>query len=385
MSSRGGLSAPSTRIIMGGPAPNYGIDIGHGRPNMGLSGPGTPGMAWDPRGVKPNNNPMAKFLDYGEAPKSHGHVALKSFEQIQFQYMSPPFNDGSDQYLMPDMLCFTVNEADNEEGTTVVLSIPKINLLSQQQWDDLILRSTGTRFNNPHYDEESASFFRALQVWGEAGLTDYAYALNHSEEELSKKLLKQYDTIPANLPEGTPTLRKFYAMSNQSGFCYLTVLGFLQRVSFAGAIINLNRATSLEGEDHTEGHDHFTQVNVGVAKRVRVGNVFGPVDRIRVGSKLWIELRRKPCGDGKYGSLALFPNGSYVNPYPKPGDMRYIDESGSIRFGHVFKVGTVLEGAQNDCQLFSIEQANGTSYHISEQVSFQAFGGVPTMYVMMGI
>jgi len=197
---------------------------------MGLSGPNVPMSNWEPRGANGRfQQDIAKFLDYGEAPDEHGHISLKSVDFIQYQYMCPPINDQSDLLLMPEMAVFTVNELDAEEDSTLVLSVPKLNKLMQDQYDDFQLahqvgiNGTVKDPTNPHFDNDCNDFQRFLEEFGERGLEDYAYAVSHKQDER----IRQMDSLK-------PDLKRFWHLSTSSEFCWLTRYGIMQRISFSG-------------------------------------------------------------------------------------------------------------------------------------------------------
>lgn len=380
MSNISAASAPSSRDIFGTPGPNSGFAVGPGNNTMGLGGPNVPSVTWEPRTANGRyQSGPAKFLDYGVPPSKHGHITLKSVEFIQCQYMSPPLNDQADLLLMPDMPVFTVNELDPTEDTTLVLSHAKCNKLFQDQFDDFELArepgAQGTRDapTNPHFNTDSHSFHEYLTMFGEAGLEDYAYAESHGQKERI-----------AAMDAKMPYLKRFWQLSTSSEFCWLTRYGILKRISFSGVVINTNRAVGLEAIDNTEHTDHYVQVNVGIGKRVRCAQLFGMSDEITTGSKVWIILTRKPCGNGKYGAFKLQPGGSKTLDYPLSHQMSYVDQAGMQRTGFRWILGVVIEPANANPQAFSLEQANNTGYQISERNAYDAHATLPTLYLALG-
>ncbi|MBX9637252.1 MAG: hypothetical protein K2Q45_06845 [Nitrosomonas sp.] len=343
----------------------------------------TPGFSWD--GSNPSG--MAAQLAARASNKSNGSISLKNFDQLQYVYLCPPLNDGSDLKIMPEQLVFTVNEMDLETNTTLVLSIPKLNMLMQQQWDDFVMATTGDSRTNVHYyDEESHDFFSALKVYGERALEAYHNARVHSDLDngRAEQRMREEAAVAQSKKQIRLSLQEFYQKSTEPGFCYLTRHGILSRISYAGVVINTNHAVSLQELDRTEYTDHFTQVNVAFAKRTRVTNVFGTSEQIVTGSKLWLELTRKLCSDGKYGAFVIKPNGARTRYRPRANDIAYIDESGTLCDGHYWIVGKVLEPSPKDPQPYALENANGTGKTISERVAIDVFGTLPSMYVALG-
>jgi hypothetical protein len=386
-------SAPSSRDIFGIPIPG-GNPVGPGNMSMGIGGPNVPRVTWEPRGA--SGKGPASFLRYGVPPKSHGSISLKSVEFIPYQYMCPPLNDSADLLLMPEMPCFTVNELDPEEDSTVVLSLAKLNKLFQDQYNDFVnardpgMNGTSAAPTNPLFSDDAFAFHQWLKEYGERGLDDYAYAESHNQQDRLRKMDAE-----------APDLKRFWQLATSSEFCWLTRYGILKRISFSGIIINTNRAIGLEAVDQTENHEHYVQVNVGIGKRVRCAQVFGMNDEITTGSKVWILLTRKQLADKSYGAFKLQPSGSKKLDYPLAHHMTYVDDAGMTCTGYHWKVGkcpnrwpplpsyfrfpgVVIEPADKNPQPFSLEQANNTGLHISERVSYEAHGTLPSLYLAVG-
>ncbi len=379
-------SAPSSRDIFGVPNPHAGNSVGPGNRTMGLGGPGVPMTVWEPRGADGRfQSQPAKFLDYGVAPKEHGHIDL-STAPITYQYLCPPLNDRADLLLMPDMPVFSVNQLDPEESSNILLSLSKVNCLMQNQHDDFELFSqpgvNGTEATptNPQFDFEHWEFRQWLEKYGESGLEAYAYAISHGQAERVAKM-----------DAGTGgDLKRFWQRSVLSEFCWLTSYGILKRISFLGIIVTTNHAVGLETMDQTAASDHYTQVTVGIGKRVRCAQLFGTNDNITTGSNVWISLSRKFLGVGrhdgvaKYGAFQLRPGGSKKVDYPLSHETSYVDQAGQIQKGHTWKVGVVIEPAAGSPQAYAVESANNTGYAVSERNAYDAHGTIPTLYLAVG-
>jgi hypothetical protein len=353
-------SGPQVADIFSVGFPEYGTS------EIGNAGPNVPYMPWDAQSTRG----VARFTNNGQPPKSVGSIGLKSVDFISHQYLSPPVNDEADQLLMPDMLAFLVREMDPDEGTNVVLSLAALNKIMQDQWDDFVLKSTQN--NNPYETTDAVNFRSYLQTYGERGLNDYVAARKRGDEKMLEKMNSE------------PGLREFWEMSTKEGYCYLTLHGILSKINYAGPIISTNRAHSLEDEMMTGTYEHYTQVVVGLAKRVRVANMFGTAENITTGSKLWVLFTRKYCGDGKYGAFAAIPGGCKGKWRPLSHDRTYVDEAGSIIEGHVFAVGVVIEPADRSPHPAALEQATNTGPYISAKAAYDAHALLPTMYIAAG-
>lgn len=359
-------SAPSSRDIFGIPDPYAGHSVGPGNRTMGIGGPNVPMTTWEPRGADGRYQAgPANFLKNGVAPVSHGHIEL-STAPITWQYLCPPLNDRSDLLLMPDMLVFGINQMDPEESSNMLLSLSKANCLMQNQHADHTLAIVP---GSPQYDDEHFEFHRWLRDYGEAGLEHYA----HVRESGNKEKI-------AALGE----LQRFWERATGDDFCWLTTYGILKRISFLGIIITANRGVGIETIDQTAASEHYTQVTVGVAKRVRCAQMFGNNCDITTGSNVWITLSRKYLGRGKYGAFQLKPGGSKHRDRPLVGETRYIDDAGITQTGHVFRVGVVIEPANQEPASFAVETANNTGYQTSERNSSEAHATLPTVYLAVG-
>jgi hypothetical protein len=385
------LSAPSSRDIYSVPSPYAGNPVGPGVMNMGIASAASAyaGSSWDPRGAPRGRDVagMARRLGFGEAPISTGSISLKSFDFISQQYICPPINDGADTLLMPEMLCFCSTEIDLEEGTTLVLSVAKLNKLMADQWSDFLLATTGDQQTNPHYDHDAVEFLQAMREYGERGLEDYAHSREHKQksELILGKLHKELGGGEAAGGKDVISLRDFWVRSTQPGYCYLTRYGILQRINFAGVVLNVNRAVSVEDLDQTAASDHYSNVAVVIAKRARCANVFGDAVNITTGSKVWITLTRKHCGGGgKYGAFVLRPGGSRFHEYPLASELRYTDEAGMVCPGYHWKVGKVTEPGDRSPQPYAMEQACNTGHHASDKASYDAHGSIPSIYLALG-
>lgn len=359
-------SAPSTRDIFSIPGPFPGHSVDPGVNNMGLGGPNVPMTVWEPRGADGRFQAQpANFLKHGVPPVSHGHIELSTMP-ITWQYLCPPLNDHADLLLMPDMPVFGVNQMDPEESSNLLLTLSKVNCLMQNQFaDHELARKPDTQY----YVEDHWQFHEWMQKYGEAGLEHYAHVRASGNTEKISALSE---------------LRSFWEMAQTSEFCWLTSYGILKRINFLGIIITANRGVGIETIDQTLASEHYTQVTVGVAKRVRCAQLFGNSTDITTGSNVWITLSRKYLGKNKYGAFQLKPGGSKHRDRPLVNETTYLDESGVIQSGHVFRVGVVIEPASSNPSSLAVELANNTGYQTSERNSMEAHATIPTCYLALG-
>ena len=348
-------------------------------PSMGISGPNVPYVSWAPRGATQGQTDPAAFLKYGEAPTVHGHVQIKGLDFIQHTYLMPPWGDGeSEKYIGTNMLVFTLNALDGKDGSTIILTVPKLNQLMHDAYVDF---ESFSRPNDPDFYPEAAAFKRYLEHFGEGALEYYHYARKWSPEKLEqmRKDLEKEDM-------GFSELQEFYAMAFKDVFCWLTKLGITQKVSFSGSVINRS-GDNMDDESRFSGMSHYYQVNVCVAKRWSVSNIFGTADNVTTGSKLWINLKRKvvQTRDGiQYREFQAVPFGSKTDDYPSRTSVHYVDPSGRTMFGHTWKVGVVIQPGKFSPQIANIKRAANVGHTCNERIAFDEHATLPLLYVAIG-
>lgn len=322
-----------------------------------IQGPSVPNNGWQP----------GSGAFSGMPPTSSSGVSLKSMEFIQRTFLCAPYSDESNQLIMPEMLCWTVNYVDPETGAQQVMTISQVNQTCHEEWA-LFMSSIvpGSNDSNPY----KSKFYTWLQKYGEQGLQNYALSVKEGREISDAELNAE--------------LKEFHRMALEDDFHWLTMFGLLRHISFAGVVINTNRAVGLETLDMTSHTDHYTDVNVCVAKRIRCANVFGPSSRIKTGSKLWVVLRRKLKPDGKYGELVLEPGGSNVHDYPLAGEVEFQDLNGNHVRGHAWRVGAVLREGDASPANISIQQAANLGLYCNARRAYEAHGTLPSIYINVG-
>lgn len=373
------IGGPSFAEIMSvGSNPYSGFAAGPGQGGFGgIDGPDVPYVSWAPRGASYDQTGPAAFLNNGVAPTSHGHISIKSLDFVQRQYLCPPWGDDSQQYIMPDMLVFSVNEMDPTEDSTTILTLSKANQLMREAYTDFVDASDPA---HPSFFAEAGAFKVALEEYGEAMLESYHVARQLNKETAFRK---QFEA-----EAGFAKFRAFYDACKTDMFCWLTRFGITQKMSFLGSVINVNRATSLESMDMTQHTDHYCQVNVCLAKRGLVANVFGHSDVITTGSRLWLTLKRKQRyargGEMKPAEYTIVPNGSAIRDGPSLAERAYQDPSGRAMRGHYWRVGVVITPGNFDPSDTAMVTAANIGVQCNERRAYEDHGTLPTMYVAMG-
>lgn len=381
-------SAPTTREIFGVGDPLSRVNLGIGMPparNMGIDGPPSH-MSWDEAvtsGYAAAAQGMAEALNYGQSTPGEviGSITLKTMDFIQYSYSVRPLQSGL--RIMPEMLVFTVNEQlDEDFGSVAMLTLGEVNKLANDQWNDFVIHTSGDVMTNPHWDIDAVEFLASLRHYGENGLESYAYARNHKD---SAKVLEQMEGYESGL-ENVLSYKAFWERSTMPGFCYLTRYGFWRRLSFAGVVININRAEMMESENNFDSMENYPQVNVGIGKRLRTANVFAENCDMKVGAKAYILLTRKRCGTNgsKFGAFVLRPYGTREHPHPPHGLKSYVDESGGLCQGFHWVVGTVIEPPSGDNPMFNIEQATNATDYPSLQRAYDAHATLSILYLAVG-
>lgn len=343
--------------------------------NFGITQVPAPGFDWEPTGADPEVGGAARALNNGRPPLESTVVTLDSFEHISYQYLAPArLGDGSDLLIMSRMLVFITKDHNLDDESTVCIPLHKLNKLSQQQWNDFVRDTT---LGTPYFNQEKQRFKECLERLGEHSLEAYAYQRNKGNQE-------QCDKFAAAARVRGCDLREFYTLSTQQGYCYLTRYGWLSRVSWGGPVVNTNHAESLMQLDDTAQREHYLQINVGYAKRIECAQNFGHNDDIMAGSRLWITLTRKPCPEGKFGAFVLRPGGSKVRDHPALSERCYLDESGHLCRGYVWKVGIVTQGPQQAPSVTAQERANCTDEVQDEGLAYQMHATLPSMWIACG-
>lgn len=363
--SRVGVSSVGSDIFSAG-GPPYGNQVAANNPgSFGLSGPNVPSASFGPN---LSAGALAQFTKMGQPPKSHGSIGLKSWEHLSYTYLAPPTNDNANLRLKSGMLVFTMKEMDNDDGATLTYPLFMLNQLMRDQWNDFVNATSG-----PAPDLEMIEFLGWMQKYGEQELMSFHKANDRGD-------LSRWQKNPTVLDE----LRQFEQRATLDGYCYLTLFGIMNKVNFAGVVINTNHAESLDQLDMVSNTRHYSQVNIGLAKRVMTAQCFGPADQITSGSTVWICLKREFCHNGKYGCYVLYPGGSTMRKQPLPLQQQYVDERGDLCKGHVWIVGTVIDPAKGSPQPAALEAANNTGTYTNSGASVQMFGSLPTMYLAVG-
>lgn len=342
----------------------------------GITNPNAPRVSFEPSGnpANPAVNGIASALGYGAAPTSITKIDLGT-DFIQYTYLAPPWHDDTNKYIMPEMLAFGVNELDTEVNSTTVLTLPKLNQILQTSWQDFLAVSDK---NDPESYKNAVEFRGYLEKYGERALESYEMA-------------RQKPYIMENMKKDDPNntlkdLAEFHRMASQDVFCWCTRFGILRKINFLGNVVNTNRAVSLELADDTGAHDHYTQVNVGHAKRLYVANVFGPSDRVTTGSKLFLNLRRKKVtqrGKVEFAEYQVMPLGT-LDDYARQADHSYTDPSGRHMTGHCWPVGTVIvPGTRTPNPVAAVNAAN-VGVRCNERDAYESHGTLPTLTVAVG-
>ena len=345
--------------------------------NMGIGGPGLPGIEWNPRGARSSLSAVFQAMGGGLPPTQHGHIHLKSHDFISQQYMSPNWTSERERWMMPDMCCFTYSSVqqvntggDRSFNAVPVLTLAAANQELEDQWLEL-QNSAADPLGQGQLDPKSAEFLGYLRRIGEGWLEAY-----HVAKQGNAKRFQRMKDTPGYWPDG---IAEFYALATQDFFCWHTRLGIMSRLNWSGGIMNVNRGTSLEGFEDIRYTQHYTQVVVGVAKRVRVANVFGDAEHIVTGSKVWLMLTRKRSN----GAYCIVPGGSPAG-LPTEAQREYLDESGRKMLAWVWPIGVVATPPTSYADQSTCYRAANLGARCSEREAYEYHGTLPTMYLNMG-
>lgn len=372
MARRGGTSVggPAAVDIFNVPGAYRGTQTGPSPGNFGITGPNVPYIEWAPRGNNTDQTSPAAFVNYGKAPSSHGHVQLKVFDFIQYTYSVPPWQDESHDLFTPDLLVFTVNKLDADYNGTHVISLPHANIIMRQNHDDFVSAQNTASLN---HDLRAVKFHEHLTKYGESALEQFANAINkHSIKYIMEKWGAKYPLAD---------MQEYLQMAVDDAFWSETQYGIRDRLSFAGSVISTNLADMLQDEERAVLGDHYTHVNVGLAKRVRTVNVFGSVDRVTTGTSVYLLLRKQ----GTNGPFQFFPYADNRVVYPPLIETRWMDYSGRMCHSRPYRLGVVIEPSMTSPAAASKDGASGlTPYNNKLSHAIECHGSLPTLYVAFG-
>ena len=325
-------------------------------------------VSFEPRNTGSLRGQAAAFLNTATRTTSWSSAHLKTVDFIPQQFSCPPWLDESEKYMMPEMLCFAVNEPTLDGSATVISTLAHTNQLLYNGYKDFEqMLADG--------DDDAGTFKNLLEIHGEQAIETYHQARK------DPNLMATIGNVDG--------LQLLYTLATRDVFCYLTRFGILNKFSYLGSIINLNRATSNEDWDRTSYTEHYTVVNVCMAKRARLSNCFGPADLVTTGTKLWLMLKRKQrqTRDGlMYQEYAIFPGGTKMVERPlQQHHLHYLDASMRAMSGHVWPVGVVNVPAASPPSESVIAAAANTGVAPSEVNAYNAHALLPTIFVSLGL
>ena len=312
----------------------------------------------------PGSNPYGSVGFIDSVPQNGDVTEIYGIDNIPQQFTCAPWDDESERYIMPGMMAFCVKQWDQVEGTTLILTLPKLNQVLQEAYNDF------EELLNDQ-DQRAIQFSGYLIKYGERALEQY-------HQQVKRGTL---ETIPKDI---SADLKNFHDMATQDHFCYLTKFGILSKIEYLGVVNNTNRAISLEGYRQ---NNHYQQVNVIMAKRAEVSNLFGCAENVTTGSILWLLLRRKPKtvqGEIKYAEFYVVPHGCKEKRHTRLLDVEYKDPSGDFVQGHHWTVGSVLIPGNSSPTQARIMAAANIGYNCSENLAYNEHATLPTLYVALG-
>lgn len=352
----------------GGGGFGYGTNIAPGFSDMYLRSAG--GAPSDVFSFKPSNRAgMTRELLADES----SNVDVNDMP-ITYPIYTPPWTYASDSNLREQQCLFAIREKDlDERNSTCVLSVPTINTLATEQWQQFVIKTT----QGPYYDDEAADFKKWLEEYGERALWEYAWVRTH----LNKKKIQEYEAKVA-----ASNLKQFWERAQHPQYCYLTSFGFVMRLNFLGVLEHRSNSGVTE-ENCMDGGEQVV-LAVSFAKRTRVANAFGNADDFIVGGNTWITLTRRRCEGHKipYGAFVLIPGASRTRDAPLTcAERSYLDESGAICRGPVWRVGRVLEVDIKNAQRSQLDAASNVPGNLSSRVFADVHEGLPRAYIALGL
>lgn len=164
---------------------------------------------------------------------------------------------------------------------------------------------------------------------------------------------------------------------------WLTKDGIVRNLNFLGVVQNTARATKpytyALSQHETTGS--MVIVNVNVANRAFVSNIWGSTHTVRQGTKLFLILKRGP----NRTAFKVVPYASAERDYPPDYMLSYIDLSGAEQWGHYWYVGTVSDALGNSQGPYEPKRRAALGINSSEQSAHDATGSLPDLTVQLRI
>jgi hypothetical protein len=317
---------------------------------------GTPGL----RTTAPPQPPNSYSLALSPFKTS---VSLGAFEFIQHTYKCPEWGD-EDAYrlIAHGMLCFALRDRDPVYDTTTIVTLAKLNQIAYDEYrvyeEQRLERGS-----------EAEEFHTLLVKHGEEAIEAY-----HRFVRSGKRAEDVADPVLKPLLQGD--YAKMYEMAQRDTLCWVTRFGIMTKVNFLGSVINTSRNVGYNDENT---FDQYAIVNVCLAKRFEVLNVFG--EQVGAGTKVWLALTRKPERGNRPGPFQVVPGASMET---RPAGLQYRDESGRYVSGWLWRVGVVLQPGKSNPTGESIRAAANISYQANERRAYEAFQSLPSLYVALG-
>lgn len=317
---------------------------------------------------------VAQHFNFGQAPSiQNGQMDLET-TPIPYTYLCPPGGDDADmRYAMPDMPAFSINHFDPDEGSTTVVTLAKLNQYMHEAYKDF---EEASEPNSPDSFQDAIDFRRYLETLGERALETFHQARKHPN------FMKKLEDAPS-----FTDLEHFYRLSTQDMFCWLTKFGILSKINYLGPILTVNRDVTLEAENNTLGMDHYTVLNVALAKRCSIANIFGDADAVTTGTVLWLKLVRKEVsvrGKVEFQEFYIVPEGNKLWSHPSMASLSYTDPSGRAMFGHRFCVGKVLTPGKRSPNPVAMQNTANIGIYVNEKMAYEDHGTLPVLQIAAG-
>lgn len=280
---------------------------------------------------------------------------------IDQQYTTPVSGYNYFAEMREGQLAFCIRIDPGEPGTTFILTLPQLNKLMREQWDDFVMSTSGSAANNPRFDSYSRVFLNYMQNYGEHGL------------QLYEKLVyagKANDPKYGNLQE-------YWSMAKEDRFCYLTLYGIRHRVSYLGPIQNMTNSYTLNPvvRDHGQG-----TIVVGMGQRVECSQIFGRMDEVTHQASLELLFTRMPCHDSLFGSFCVYPRVT-----SRHSSATFRDESGALCQAYVRHVGFVHTVPSKESSGYTIMKAANTGPSVTSEEAWAEHCQLPKFYINAGL
>jgi hypothetical protein len=310
---------------------------------------------------EPQRSQSGFGLDGSMTSIAHGKIHNGAFSFIQATYNLAPWTDNTNELIMSGMMAFAVRAIDQSSATpgdTISThTLPKFAQVLSEAEDELYYSATAPK-SSPMYNPDADLFVGYRRKFGEDALFDY-----HRWVQDGKRDAQTHDPMGDVKRDYSKLIDmdRYYQLSTQDLFCYCTPFGVSRRINYLGVVITVGNTAQIADRSQYFANVGQPAINIGIARRLEVTNVFGESSTVEAGSHLWIILKRAPSNDpSRPAPLTPYPMASYREIYASNAMCSYMDPSGRIVRSTPYTVGLVLDPPSQRGNAIGMQIASNT-------------------------